>query len=57
MKKHCSTKAVLDTVWMNWLHTVFRCRTVVLRFAGGCVWLPLLDEHVAARLTQRLEEI
>lgn len=44
-------------LWTPPLHTVFRCRTVVLRFAGGCVWLPLLDEHVAARLTQRLEEI
>lgn len=42
--------------WTPPLHRLFRCRTVVLRFAGGCVWLPLLDAKTAERLTVRLED-
>ncbi len=42
--------------WIPPLHRLFRCRTVVLRFAGGSVFLPLLDEKTACRLTARLEE-
>ncbi len=37
------------------LHRIFRCRTVVLRFAGGSVWLPLLCEQTAQQLARRLE--
>lgn len=44
-------------IWTPPLHGLFRCRTVVLRFAGGCVWLPLLDRTTAAVLTGRLEEL
>lgn len=42
--------------WTPPLHRLFHCRTVVLRFAGGSVFLPLLDEKTACRLTARLEE-
>ncbi len=42
--------------WTPPLHRLFHCRTVVLRFAGGSVVLPLLDEKTACRLTARLEE-
>ncbi len=42
--------------WTPPLHRLFHCRTVVLRFAGGCAVLPLLDNGTAARLTARLEE-
>lgn len=42
--------------WTPPLHRLFKCRTVVLRFAGGCVFLPLLDEKTASRLTEQLEE-
>lgn len=37
------------------LHRLFRCRTVVLRFAGGSVWVPLLAEETAQKLARRLE--
>ncbi len=37
------------------LHRAFGCRTVVLRFAGGSVWLPLLDEQTATELMHRWE--
>ena len=43
-------------VWTPPLHRLFHCRTVVLRFAGGAAWLPLLDEDTARRLTALLEE-
>ncbi len=42
--------------WTPPLHRLFHCRTVVLRFAGGCAVLPLLDADTANRLTARLEE-
>lgn len=42
--------------WASPLDLLFHCRTVVLRFAGGCAVLPLLDEEIANRLTARLEE-
>lgn len=42
--------------WTPLLHRLFHCRTIVLRFAGGCVFLPLLDEKTACRLTAYLEE-
>ncbi len=42
--------------WTPPLHRLFHCRTVVLRFAGGCAVLPLLDNATANRLTARLEE-
>lgn len=41
-------------VWTPPLHRLFRCRTVVLRFAGGCAWLPLLARQDADRLAERL---
>lgn len=44
-------------MWRPPLHAVFGCRTVILRFAGGCVWLPLLDARTACRLAERLEEL
>lgn len=43
-------------VWTPPLHRLFRCRTVVLRFAGGAAWLPLLDKEDADRLTAWLEK-
>lgn len=42
--------------WTPPLHRLFHCRTVVLRFAGGCAVLPLLDDDTANRLMARLEE-
>lgn len=42
--------------WTPPLHRLFHCRTVVLRFAGGCAVLPLLDNDTAKHLTARLEE-
>ena len=42
--------------WTPPLHHLFHCRTVVLRFAGGCAVLPLLDNDTAKHLTARLEE-
>ncbi len=44
-------------VWTPPLHRVFHCRTVVLRFAGGTVLLPLLAKQDAERLTACLEQI
>ena len=41
-------------VWTPPLHRLFRCRTVVLRFAGGCAWLPLLARQDADRLAEWL---
>ncbi len=43
-------------MWISPLDRLFHCQTVVLRFAGGCTVLPLLDEEIANRLTARLEE-
>ena len=43
-------------VWTTPLQRVFRCRTVIVRFAGGRVLLPLLDEKTARRLLAWLEE-
>ncbi len=42
--------------WVLPIHRLFRCRTMVLRFAGGSVYIPLLDEKTARRLAGRLEE-
>ncbi len=42
-------------IWMPPLHRAFRCRTVVLRFAGGSAWLPLLDRTDVERLTTYFE--
>ena len=42
--------------WTPPLHQLFHCCTVVLRFAGGCALLPLLNDETANRLTVRLEE-
>ena len=42
--------------WTPPLHRLFHCRTVVLRFAGGSVFLPLLDEKTAQTVAARLEE-
>ena len=42
-------------IWTLPLHRIFRCRTVILRFAGGAAWLPLLEETEAYVLTERLE--
>lgn len=42
--------------WVSPMQRLFRCRTVVLRFAGGCAVLPLLDEDTANHLTAKLEE-
>lgn len=44
-------------VWTPPLHRLFDCRTVILRFAGGSAWLPLLDRHDAYALTARLETV
>ncbi len=41
-------------LWTPPLHRLFRCRTVVLRFAGGCAWLPLLARQDADRLAEWL---
>ena len=43
-------------VWAPPLHRLFHCRTVVLRFAGGSAWLPLLGETVVHDLTAFLKE-
>ncbi len=42
-------------IWTLPLHRLFRCRTVILRFAGGAAWLPLLEETQAYALTEWLE--
>ncbi len=42
--------------WASPLDRLFHCRTMVLRFAGGCTVLPLLDAKITNRLTARLEE-
>ncbi|MBP3435641.1 MAG: PH domain-containing protein [Clostridia bacterium] len=42
-------------IWTPPLHRLFDCRTVILRFAGGSAWLPLLDRRDAYVLTARLE--
>ena len=43
-------------VWTTPLQRVYHCRTVLLRFAGGRVTLPLLDEETARQIAARLEE-
>ena len=42
--------------WATPLHRVFHCRSIVLRFAGGGVILPLLPEKQAQELARALEE-
>lgn len=42
-------------IWAPPLHRLFRCRTVVLRFAGGAALLPLLGCDTAAALTEALD--
>lgn len=43
--------------WVPPLHRLFGCQTVVLRFAGGCVLLPLVDKKQAHYLTAHLEDL
>ena len=43
-------------VWAPPLHRLLGCRTVVLRFAGGSAWLPLLDEITVRDLMPLLEK-
>lgn len=42
-------------VWAPPLHRLFHCRTVILRFAGGSAWLPLLACRDSEVLTRRLK--
>ena len=42
--------------WTPPIHRLFGCCTVVLRFAGGSVYLPLLGEQTAQEVAERLEE-
>lgn len=42
--------------WAPPLHRRWKCRTIVLRFAGGGAVLPLLSEEAALRLIEKLEE-
>lgn len=42
-------------VWAPPLHRLFHCRTVILRFAGGSAWMPLLSRRDAERLIEQLE--
>ncbi len=42
-------------IWTLPLHRIFGCRTVILRFAGGSAWLPLLEKAEAYALTEWLE--
>lgn len=42
--------------WTTPLHRIFRCRSIVLRFAGGAAFLPLLPEAQAQKLTRLLED-
>ena len=42
--------------WAPPLHRMWKCRTIVLRFAGGSAALPLLSEQEAGRLIQMLED-
>ena len=42
-------------LWTPPLHRVFRCRTAVLRFAGGSTRIPLLGRDDARRLCAFLE--
>ena len=42
-------------IWAPPLHRLFRCRTIVLRFAGGAAVLPLLSCDTAALLTETLD--
>ena len=44
-------------VWTPPLHRIFRCRTVVLRFAGGAALVPLLGIQAATQFTQVLETL
>lgn len=43
--------------WATPLHRLCRCRTIVLRFAGGAAFLPFLPEEQAERLTALLEKL
>ncbi len=43
--------------WVTPLQKLFRCRTIILRFAGGAAILPLLPDAQAQELTRRLEEL
>ena len=42
-------------LWASPLHRVFRCRTAVLRFAGGAMRIPFLSQKDATRLCGFLE--
>ena len=41
--------------WDTPLQRFFRCRTLVIRFAGGSALLPLMDAGEAAALSEQLE--
>ena len=43
--------------WVTPLHRAFRCRTIVLRFAGGAAILPLLPAAEAGELARLLEQL
>lgn len=43
--------------WATPLHRAFRCRTIILRFAGGAAILPLLPKEQAGELAELLEEL
>ncbi len=43
-------------IWEPPLHRVFGCCTVVLRVAGGCVLLPLLERATADRLAREWDQ-
>ena len=43
--------------WATPLHRAFRCRTIVLRFAGGAAILPLLPAAEAGELARLLEQL
>ncbi len=42
--------------WKLPFHRFWKCRTIILRFAGGATMLPLLREEDAQLLVERLEE-
>lgn len=43
-------------VWAPPLHRFFGCRTIILRFAGGRAFLPLISEKTAHCLTVLMEK-
>lgn len=49
-----STLRTYET-WAPPLHTLCGCRTMVLRFAGGSVWLPFISTDTARRVAAYVE--